>query len=68
MRRILSLSKKRHSKSSEKAVAKCGPSGGGRAFRATVVIGYKELIAVLPKLSTAAYTGTLFRRVTWAAL
>ena len=32
------------------------------------MIGYKELIGVLPKLPAEAYTGTLFRRVTLAAL
>jgi RES domain-containing protein len=32
------------------------------------VIGYKELIAVLPKLPATVCTGTLFRRVTLAAL
>jgi RES domain-containing protein len=32
------------------------------------VIGYKELIAVLPKIPADAYTGTLFRRVNLAAL
>ena len=32
------------------------------------MIGYKELIAVLPKLPAAGYTGTLFRRVNLAAL
>lgn len=32
------------------------------------MIGYKELIAVLPKLPVAEYTGTLFRRVTLSAL
>jgi hypothetical protein len=32
------------------------------------VIGYKELIAVLPKLPAEVYTGTLFRRVNLAAL
>ena len=32
------------------------------------MIGYKELIAVLPKLPVDAYAGTLFRRVTLAAL
>ena len=32
------------------------------------MIGYKELIAVLPKLPADAYTGTLFRRVNLAAL
>jgi RES domain-containing protein len=32
------------------------------------VIGYKELLTVLPKLQAASYAGTLFRRVNLAAL
>jgi RES domain-containing protein len=32
------------------------------------VIGYKELLTTLPKLPSASHTGTLFRRVTLAAL